>query len=211
MKKIALVFIGMALAVLLSLGVLSQLSPLTYSETSVEQATDEISVEERQDCTMEFYTEIADVIDTCNYYHNYSVCTNASGTGTGCIAQQRIQPFSCKTGQTASLRNQTSCTSQQKIYIEVEGDESTLAKELDYSFFGPCVREVENECLVITCVSYYDGAHNGQFTDCLGGKSCQKTVICEDGTSVYYKNGGEFKREDPAFFLEKMELEEVGP
>ena len=179
MKKIALVFIGMALAVLLSLGVLSQLSPITYSESSVEKLTNAISVEEIQDCNVEFFNEIEEIYENCNYYRNYTTCTNVSGPGTGCLSQQDVQIFNCKSSQVIHVRNQSTCVPKQKIFIEVdEGWFKTSKKELDFSSFGPCKQEIENDCLVITCVSAYDGAHNGKFVDCLGGKSCQKAVIC---------------------------------
>ncbi len=210
MKKA--VAIGLAITILLSVIAFSQLAPVTTTRSSVEQVTPKITLETKNDCTTESYEEMRDIIGTCTYFSNYTSCLNTSGPNTACSQQQSTRSFSCKTGQQLVQKNKTSCFPQQKFFIEVTNIKKVSKKELDFSSFGPCIRETENNCLVITCVSSEDGAFKGQFTDCNSGKSCQKTVICEDSAKIYYKNAHDgFVEEDPTFFVEKMQLKEVGP
>ncbi len=211
MKKLRIASIGIAIAILLSLMVFSQLSPLPYSESSVEQVTPEITLETREDCVATFFNATENVYGSCNSYHNYTSCSNSSGPNTACLGTQSISIFQCMTGEQEVEWNQTICTPQKKFYVEVDEGNGLSQKEFDYSDFGPCIRETENDCLVITCVSNDDGAFKGQFTDCNFGKSCQKTVICKNGVKIYYKDArNEFVEEDPTFVIEKMQLTEVG-
>ena len=63
---------------------------------------------------------------------------------------------------------------------------------------------------MVRWVSLYDGAHKGQFTDCNGGKSCQKFEICDGSIKTFYKNSREgFVADDPSFYLNKLALKEV--
>src|SRR3989338_6870869 len=49
------------------------------------------------------------------------------------------------------------------------------------------------------------------FSDCKGGKSCQKFVICDNSIKTFYKNSREdFVESDPTFFLDKLAIQEVG-
>ena len=63
----------------------------------------------------------------------------------------------------------------------------------------------------MTCVSFYDGAHKGKFTNCNGGKSCQKFQFCDDKVKVFYKNSrDDFVEEDPTFYISKLAMNGVG-
>lgn len=111
-------------------------------------------------------------------------------------------------------------------YVKVGEDEVTYTKEicrdysvsagdtlyrLDFEDWGACKQEKVNSCVEITCVSKLDGAHNGRFTDCNFGKSCQKFVICENGVKTYYKNSQEgWLENDPTFKIDKLEVQKCG-
>ncbi|HII65303.1 TPA: hypothetical protein HA295_00830 [Candidatus Woesearchaeota archaeon] len=211
MKKPSLIAIEAVMLLILSLGAVSQLGPISKSESSVLEASPKVSLEEKSNCTTEFYSEVRENYGDCTYYNNFTSCVNNSGPNTGCIFQQRTFSFHCKTGVATIQKNHTTCIPEKKFTITVQEGTKVSNNVLDFSDFGPCIRNVENGCLAITCVSNEDGAFNGQFTDCNFGKSCQKTVICENSVRTYYKNAQDnFVEEDPTFFVEKMRLREVG-
>lgn len=214
MKKINLFIAILVIAALLSMGVLSQLSPISSIKTKTAQITPTISLEEKDTCTTTFYDEVKDVIGSCIYYYNYTFCSNVSGANTGCSLQQTTRNFQCKTGEITVTKNTTECKPNDEFVISINQGAATLKKQLDYSNWGPCVYSQEtinsNSCLVVTCVSLYDGAHNGQFIDCRGGKSCQRFEICDNNIKTTYKNSREdFVTEDPSFHLGKLALGEV--
>lgn len=197
---------------ILSVAAVSQLGSVSRSESSVLQVTPDISLEEKSDCVTEFYSEIRANYGDCMYYSNFTTCANNSGPNTGCAPQQRVSSFRCKTGETTLQKNRTTCTPKKEFLITINRGGSPVKKRIDYSEWGPCVQEEKDGCLIITCVSYYDGAHNGQFTDCSGGKSCQRFEFCKESVRAYYKNSREdFAERDPTFYLEKLQFKEVGP
>ena len=94
--------------------------------------------------------------------------------------------------------------------ISINKQFTTQKKQIDFSDWGPCIHEESNGCIIVTCVSRYDGAHNGQFTDCRGGKTCQRFEFCQDKVRVLYKNSrDDFVENDPTFFNKKLELREA--
>src|SRR3989338_6791525 len=183
MRKTNLIAIAIVASVLLSAVALSQTAPINNIVSSISQVTATISVEEKDICTTSFYDEVQDVYGSCTYYQNYSFCSNSTGPNTGCSGQQNTWNFECKTGTSATTKNKTECRPNNDFIITIEQGAADLKKQIDYSDWWPCVYSQENiagnSCLVITCVSLYDGAHNGQFTDCRGGKSCQRFEICD--------------------------------
>lgn len=151
-----------------------------------------------------------DVYGDCIYYHNYTDCINTSGPNTDCSLKQDKWNFRCKIGENIVTRNRTECKPDDKFIISIDKGVAVLKKQIDFSDWGPCIYNEENTCLIVTCVSLYDGAHEGQFIDCRGGKSCQKFEICDDSIDVFYKNSREdFVETDPSFYLPKLVLEEV--
>ena len=70
MKKINLFVLMFVIAALLSIGVLSQLSPITNIVNKVSQVTPTISLEEKDICTTSFYDEVQTEYGSCIYYHN---------------------------------------------------------------------------------------------------------------------------------------------
>jgi len=214
MKKINLFIAIFVIAALLSIGVLSQLSPLSNIISRTTYVTPTISLEERDTCTTNFYDELQPVYGTCVHYYNYTSCLNSSGPNTACSLKQNIKNFQCKTREVSVTKNTTECKPNDEFVISINQGAATLKKQLDYSDWGSCIYSQENiagnSCLVVTCVSLYDGAHNGQFTDCRGGKSCQRFEICDNSIKTLYKNSREdFVTEDPSFHLSKLALGEV--
>jgi hypothetical protein len=210
MKKINLFVVMFVIAILLSIGVLSQLSPISNIISSVSQVTPTISLEEKETCTTEFYDEVQNVYGNCIYYINYTSCLNTTGSNTDCSLKQDTREFRCKTGENIVVRDRTECKPNDKFIISVDQGTAVLKKQIDFSEWGPCIYNKENNCLVVTCVSRYDGAHKGQFTDCKGGKSCQKFEICDNSIKTFYKNSREdFVENDPTFYLNKLGIKEV--
>jgi len=215
MKKISLIIIGALMAILLSITALSQISPFSSIIKKNNQVTPTINVEEKDTCTTSFYDEASDIIGTCIYYNNFTSCTNTSGPNTGCSLQQNQINFQCKKGTSTITKNNTECIPNNDFVITINNGAAALKKQIDYSDWGPCIYSSENilgnTCLVVTCVSLYDGAHQGKFTDCSGGKSCQRFEICENSVKTFYKNSREgFVEEDPSFYLNKLPITEVG-
>lgn len=185
---------------LLALAVTSQIS----------QVTSIINVEEQQTCTTSFYDEIQNIYGNCIYYHNYTSCLNTSGPNTGCSLQQTQKNFTCKIGQLTFTRNATECKPLNKFLISINKGAIVEKKEIDFSNWGVCVYDTENDCLIVTCQSIYDGANDGQFHGCTGGTSCQKFQICDNKIKVLYKNSRkDFVMEDPTFYLSELALKEV--
>ena len=221
MKISNVLFLAMFIVSTLALAVASQIS----------QVTSAISVEEGKSCNTIFYNENQDVYgnvgrernlyENCLYYSNYTHCLNTSGVNTDCSIQQRIYNISCitgtesyqsyeKTGTVYVLKNKTECKTD-RFTVSITKGFTTEKKEIDFSQWGACIQNAENNCLVVTCVSNDDGAFKGQFTDCKGGKSCQKFEICDDKVRVFYKNSRkDFVEEDTTFYLSKLALKEVG-
>ncbi len=210
MKKINIFAVMFVIAILLSIVALSQLSPITNIVSKINQITPTISLEEKETCITSFYNEVQDLYGNCVYYHNYTRCLNTSGPNTDCSLQQDLQNFRCKTGEITVTNNKTECKPNDEFIISIDQGTAVLKKQIDFSDWGPCVYSEENSCLIVTCVSRYDGAHKGQFTDCKGGKSCQRFEICDNSIKTLYRNSREdFVENDPSFYLNKLALKEV--
>lgn len=170
-----------------------------------------VTIEEVKTCNTVSYDELQPVYGTCFYNFNYTSCLNTSGPNTNCFVTQAQINYTCKTGEVIVNKNKTDCQPPTKFIVSITKSSATEKKEIDFSDWGRCINNVENNCLVVTCVSLYDGAHRGQYIDCRGGKSCQRFKICDDKIKVYYKNSREdFVEEDPSFYLNKLAFREVG-
>lgn len=211
MKKINVFVLMFVIAILPSITAFSQLSHNINTINKITQITPNIILEENETCTTNFYNEIRDVYDNCIYYNNYTSCLNTSGPNTACSLKQNTWNFQCKTGEVVVTRNITECKPLNKFVVSINKNSVVDKKEIDFSSWGACTHTIENSCLIVTCVSNDDGAFKGKFTDCKGGKSCQKFEICDDEVKTYYKNSREdFVEEDPTFYLSKLALKEVG-
>ena len=198
------------ISIILSITALSQLAPIANIVSKVNQVTPTISLEQKEICTTEFYDEVRDIYGNCIYYKNYTHCLNTSGPDTDCSLKQDEINFQCKTGEVSASKNRTECKPDDKFIISIDQGVAVLKKQIDFSEWGPCIYNEENSCLVVTCVSRYDGAHKGQFTDCNGGKSCQRFEICDGSTKIFYKNSREdFVQDDTSFYLNKLAVQEA--
>ena len=107
MKKINIFVVMFVIAVLLSIGVFSQLNPIINIVNKKSQITPTISLEEKETCTTKFYDEVQDVYGNCVYYHNYTDCLNTSGPNTDCSLQQDTWDFRCRIGEKVITKNKT--------------------------------------------------------------------------------------------------------
>src|SRR3989338_5681849 len=210
---------ALALAILiislLAITVASQISfnnEEKFEKNKVSLINDKIMLEERQECTTSFYETFQDAYEPCPYNVSYTRCLNTSGANTDCLTVNEPTQFVCKTGKISVINNKTDCKANNEFIITIDNGNVILKKQIDSSEWGPCIYDTEKDCLVVTCVSLNDGAHNGQFTDCNGGKTCQRFMICDNEIKVFQKNSGEdFVEEDPSFYLDKLPIKEVGP
>ena len=222
-RKTKLVVLVLVIISLLAISVFS------YVRSQLNQVTPTISLKEIEDCETIYYDEIEDVYGyvtrernvygICIYYLNSTVCDDEP-LNKSCHTTTTEKEYQCVTGKESYQsyekidekvvkKNKIECTPK-KYLVSVDKKGVVTKNELDFSDFGPCIYEVENNCLIVTCVSRYDGAHKGQFTDCKGGKSCQKFEICDDSIRTFYKNSREdFVEDDPTFYLNKLALKEV--
>ena len=201
MKKFSLVSILVSVLTIISLAALSQISQLTPN----------ISLEEKSTCNIVYINNTQFIYGTCNYYYNYTYCSNVSGPNTGCSLQQQINNLSCKNGEQIINVNETICKPNNEFIITINQNNAILKKQIDFSDWGACIYNEENNCLIVTCQSIYDGANDGKFHGCKSGTSCQKFEICENSVRTFYKNSkNEFVQEDPTFHLNKLPLKEVG-
>ncbi len=211
MKKWTVAIAMLLGIIMLSIFAASQLGPLVTTEKSHTFISAKNDLVQSQTCTTSFFDEVIPTYQQCTYYSNYTSCLNSTGPNTDCSARQSISTFQCQIGASTVTKNTTSCTPDKEFIIETIDGGTTLKKKIDYSDWGPCVHEIAGSCLIITCVSYNDGAHNGQFTDCNGGKSCQRFEICDDYTKTTYKNSREdFVEDDPSFYYKRLAVQEVG-
>lgn len=208
--KISKVLVPAVFLISLSIATLGQLSPLVETRNKTTQVTPTISLEEKETCTTTFYDEIQNTYGNCIFYYNYTSCLNTTGPNTDCSLQQDARNYSCKTGEITVAKNSTECKPTDDFVISIEQGAAVLKKQIDYSNWGPCIYEEQNSCLIVTCVSNDDGAFKGKFTDCSGGKSCQRFEICNSSVSTFYKNSREgFAADDLTFYLNKLAIQEV--
>jgi len=212
LRRLNKVVIAVLILILLSLSAISQIpGKLVNVFTNSEQVTANIAVKQDETCTTEFYEEGNDVYGTCTKIVNSTSCTNSTGPNTGCTTSQEEVSYGCITGVNAILRNKTQCSPEGKYLLEINDGSKISKKQLDFGQWGACKYENENNCLIVICVAHDDGAFKGQFTDCKGGKSCQRFEVCDGSLRVFVKNSREdFVEEDPSFYLPKLGLKEVG-
>lgn len=197
----------MAIAIIITLALISL---LTISVTSqISQTT--LSLQENKDCATTYYNKTEyvygyanktrDTYGDCIYPSNQSHYTCVNGT-------EQYQVYEA-IGTQDVLKNKTDCISK-SYTITITKSSSSEKKEIDFSQWGVCVYNNENNCLIVTCQSIYDGANDGQFHGCKGGTSCQRFEFCDNGIKVSYKNSrSEFVEVDPTFNLPKLALKEV--
>lgn len=187
---------------------------VVFSLTAISQVTqvkNGISAEELQNCNTIFYDESTPIYSDCIYYYNYTLCLNTSGPNTDCSIQQSQTNIKCKS-EITTHKNRTECIPLNKFIVSIDKGLTVDKKEIDFSRWGVCIQETENDCLAVICGTLEGGsARNGVFNGCDGGKSCQKFLFCPDGIKTFYKgSGGRFVADDPTFHLSRLEIKEVG-
>lgn len=174
------------------------------------QITNSVTLDNKQTCQNIPYVETKTMFQNCMHYYNYTRCLNTTGPDTDCSPRQEIVNLSCNPYTVSIPKNRTECRPDNKFVITIDNGNAVAKKEIDFSDWGPCIYSNEDGCLIVTCVSRYDGAHQGQFVDCSGGKSCQKFIICDKSIKTFYKNSREdFAEEDISFNQNKLSLKEV--
>jgi|SRR3989338_9194273 len=181
-----------------------------FAASQIPKAAAGISVEELKDCNTIFYDEITPIYSDCIYYSNYTLCLNTSGPNTDCSLKQSQNNIKCKT-ELIDHKNRTECNPLNSFVVSIDKGLTIEKKEIDFSSWGVCIKETENNCLAVICGTLEGGsARNGIFNGCDGGKSCQKFLFCPDGNKVLYKASREdFVAEDPTYKLSKLEAKEA--
>ena len=210
---------ALALAILIiSLLAITVASQISLNDKDINEqinlthVNDKIAIEEKQQCTIKYYNE------TVYFYEYvprtkeiYGMCRNATNQSNYvCVNSTESYQSYEVTGSELVLRNRTECTSQNIYTILINNHGNIRKKQIDFSDWGPCVFNEENDCLIVTCQSIYDGANDGRFHNCRDGTSCQRFEICDGSIKTLYKNSRvDFVEDDPTFILNKLILEEV--
>lgn len=213
------IVLGLFVVVLVALAVASQISqveisnPNAYVDSIATSVNSKLSVEEKSDCIRSYYNKTEaiygyaprtrDTYGTCYNPSNQSnyVCVNGTET------YQNYEAI----GTRIVLTNTSSCTPHSFV-VSISKNGGIEKKEIDFSSWGVCLQETENNCVAIICGTLEGGsAWNGVFNGCDGGKSCEKFLFCEDGVKVLYKAARkDFVEHDPTFKLSKLAYKEVG-
>lgn len=210
----SLVLIALSALIVLSQIPASATDTNTFSTSKIVNINDKISLEEKQDCEIDYYNATEDVYGYVTRTRDtYGTCFNpANQSYHTCINSSEPYQNYEYLGTKTVLKNTTTCHSK-SFTVSVNKGALIEKKEIDFYSWGVCVQSTENGCLAITCGTLKGGsARNGIFNGCDGGKSCQKFLFCDDGTTkVLYKASREgFTEEDPTFYLSKLEVKEVG-
>ena len=179
----------------LILSILTILS--TISVISAIVLDNNVTVNEIQDCTTEFYDETEDVFgyvtrernvyNNCIYYHNYTLCLNTSGANTDCSQEQLVYNVTCAIGtesyqsyeklsEKVVQKNKTVC-SKKAYTIGIAGS----TKKID---FGKAGYYCSLDGNIVTCDSVHDGNGDGK---CKSGETCIKFEITSQGINTLQK------------------------
>ena len=163
MKKILLIAMLVLVGIMFVGIVQSKNATVTINE---EEYCETVKYEEKEP-TYKDVIEERTVWDTCIGYAE----ENQSDYEYRCNERIVQETVKRKTGEKTVKKTKQEC--KPKSYTITVDAIKVSEYKLDFSDWGPCVYEEENGCTVVTCVSKLDGAHNGEFTDCRPGKSCQ--------------------------------------
>ena len=216
MKMNKVLALAILIISLLAITVASQISlsdEEKFEKNKVSLINDKIKLEERQECETVYYNETVDtygnatrtrdVYGVCFYPENQSSSRCVNGT-------EFYQNYGIISSQ-IELKSRDDCKNKNSFIVTVTNNGKVSKKEIDFSSWGVCIQEIENDCLAVICGSLHGGsARNGVFNGCDGGKTCQKFLFCQDGLKVLYKSAREnFVEQDPTFFLEPLGYKEV--
>lgn len=182
------------------------------ASSQVSQEATSITTDAIQDCNVDYYNSTENVYGNVSRVRpTYGKCFNSLNQSyNSCIngteSYQSYEPI----GTATFLRNTSQCNTKSFVVSLAKGSQ-VVKKEVDFSRWGVCVQEQEDNCVAILCGTLEGGsARNGIFNGCDGGKSCQKFLFCPAGIKVLYKASRyEFVEDDPTFYLSKLELKGV--
>lgn len=206
--------IAIAFVAVLAIAAMSQINDSDKKEQyKITNITDKITLEEKQECITVHYNKTVNVygnVTKTNY--TYGTCFNSTNqTYYQCVnSTEQYQSYEV-INQAIQEKSKDNCESRNSFIVTVNRNNEVVKKEVDFSRYGVCIQEKENECVAIICGTLEGGsARNGIFNGCDGGKYCQKFLFCDSETKVLYKGFREnFEKADPAFQLPKGEIKEV--
>lgn len=204
------------LIAVLAIAVTSQFSSddKNFVKYKVSNITNKITVEEKQGCITINYNQTVNIygnVTRTNY--TYGTCFNSTNlTYYRCVNYtEQYQSYEV-IDQVLQEKSRDDCESKNSFIVSVNKNNEIVKKEVDFSRYGVCIQEKENDCVAIICGTLEGGsAANGIFNGCDNGKYCQKFLFCDDKIKVLYKGFREgFEEQDPSFHLPKGEIKEVG-
>lgn len=181
--------------------ILAVLSIAAYGVSKITQVTDDIGLEEITDCKTVYWDESVDVYGNCTQYYNTTVCDESNTT---CQEVEQSYNYTCKTGSQTVQKSKEVCEDKEmRVTLDRVGEDEEYL--LEYGKWGKCSYEAEDETLIITCDSKYDGNNDGI---CTSGESCTQFRITKDSIKRMIKNSrDDFAEHDSSFFLEELSME----
>lgn len=173
---------------------------------AVIHVSDGIDLEVIQDCRMVYWNETEDILGTCHYDVNETICSDPP-MNTSCETFWHRYNYSCIVDRRTIERSREECVDREfQLYVNRSGIIRQF--ELKYGDWGKCSYLPGNYTLLIVCDSRYDGNADGT---CQSGESCMLFGITRDNIRTYMRNSGEEYREnDNTFFLQKLKMEARG-
>jgi glutamine cyclotransferase len=193
--------------IVISLFVLAVLSIGAYSITksSLLRVTDDVSLEKIEDCQTIYWSETQPVYDTCRTYYEGTGCDDEP-FNTSCSVRQLSRDYTCQTGEEIVEKSKEIC-SEKDMEFTIDKIIEQEKYRLSYGEWGKCSHITEDQTVVVTCDSRYDGNGDGI---CSSGESCMQFRITKDGTQRLMKNSrNDFVESDKTFFLKKLAMVEV--
>lgn len=195
-------------SILILVFVLAALSIAAYSLSNtkkITQITEDITLEEIEDCETIHWDETEAVFGDCIKYYNATICDDEP-LNTSCYIEEQSYNYTCKTGENIIENSEEKCRDTE-IKVAVDTLLGTKDYTLEYGEWGKCSYEDEQETLVITCDSKYDGNNDGI---CTSGESCMQFRITKDKVYTSMKNSrDDFIGYDKSFFLDELRMEGV--
>ena len=174
-----------------------------YSGSKTTKVTDDITLEDIQECSAVFWNEEEPLYGTCTKESAIQVCEDEP-FNTSCTTEQRSYEYACKTGVNTIQKSREECKDKemQVTVAKPTGDEKY---KIEYGDWGKCSYAGQGEGILVTCDSKYDGNNDGI---CQSGETCAQFRINKGGMHKVMKNSRhDFVEEDESFFLEELNVE----
>ena len=85
------------LLILIIIFVAVSIAAYSYSKGNTVQVTDDISLEDVEDCETFYWDEITPIYGTCIRYYNATACDDEP-FNTSCYMDEKIEGYTCRTG-----------------------------------------------------------------------------------------------------------------